>query len=71
MTSNVGKIDRAFRLIIGLTLIAAPLVNFPTIWSSSAYVYTAIAIGAVLVATSFLKFCPLYRVVGLSTCRVS
>jgi hypothetical protein len=71
MTPNLGKTDRAFRLILGLLLIFAPLLNFPAIWSNSTTAYIAIAVGFVLAATSFLKFCPLYRIVGLSTCRAS
>ena len=71
MTSNVGKIDRGLRLFLGLILIAAPLVNFPAIWSSSTWAFVAIAVGIVLATTSILRFCPIYRVLGLSTCRVS
>jgi hypothetical protein len=71
MTPNVGKFDRAFRLILGLLLIFAPLLNFPAIWSDPTTAYVTIAVGCVLAATSLLKFCPLYRIVGLSTCRVS
>lgn len=70
MTSNVGTIDRAARLILGLVLIIAPLINLFGIWSSDAWGYSAMAVGAVLVATAFMRFCPMYRIFGLSSCKV-
>lgn len=70
MTSNVGTIDRAFRLLLGLALIIAPLTNLFGIWSGNMLAYGAMAVGAVLVATAFMRFCPLYRLVGVSSCKV-
>lgn len=71
MTNNLGRIDRGIRLVLGLLLIAAPLLNFPAIWADSTLAYGAIIVGLVLAGTAILKFCPLYRVLGLSTCRTS
>lgn len=69
MTSNVGTIDRTARFILGLVLIIAPYLNVFNIWSSGAFAYAAMAVGVVLVATAFLKFCPMYRIFGLSSCK--
>lgn len=69
MTANVGTIDRAIRFILGAFLIVAPLLNLFGIWESAAFAYGAIAVGLVLVLTAAMKFCPLYRVLGMSTCQ--
>lgn len=70
MTSNVGTIDRAARLLLGLVLIIAPLTNLFAIWGNAAFAYGTIAVGVVLVATATLKFCPMYRIFGISSCKV-
>lgn len=70
MTSNVGTIDRATRFVIGLALIIAPLMNLFGIWSSNTWGYVSMAVGAVLIATAFLRFCPAYRIFGISSCKV-
>ena len=69
MTPNVGTIDRTMRFLLGLILVIAPLLNIPAIWSGPVLSYGAMAIGLVLMATSALAFCPLYRILGLSTCN--
>ena len=70
MTANLGNIDRLLRAILGLVLIFAPLLNIPAIWSSPVLSYGAMAVGLVLVLTALVRFCPLYRIVGLSTCKL-
>tara|TARA_R110002110_G_scaffold37441_9_gene123757 strand:+ start:1791 stop:2003 length:213 start_codon:yes stop_codon:yes gene_type:complete len=69
MTANLGNADRMLRAIIGIALILAPLLNIPAIWSTPALSYGSIAVGLVLVATALFRFCPLYRVFGISTCK--
>jgi len=69
MTTNVGNADRMIRFLLGLALIAAPLMNMPAVWSDPVWAYAAMAVGLVLAGTALLKFCPLYRVLGLSTCK--
>lgn len=68
MTSNVGTIDRTIRLIAGLLLLALPLIasnlGAPL---GTALTFGAVILGLVLVGTAFMRFCPLYRVLGLST----
>ncbi|AXI45247.1 DUF2892 domain-containing protein [Sulfitobacter sp. SK012] len=71
MTQNLGRLDRGLRLLVGLFLIAAPFLNFPVTWASSVWTYAALIVGVILTATSLLKFCPIYRVLGLSTCKRS
>lgn len=69
MTVNIGHTDRVIRLILGVLLIGLPLMNLPPIWASPLAAYASMALGAVLAITSTVKFCPLYRIFGLSTCN--
>ena len=71
MTTNLGNIDRALRLSVGLLLIGAPIVDVPPIWDNAWFGYVSMAVGAVLFVTGTVRFCPLYRVLGLSTCKTS
>ncbi|WP_068084336.1 YgaP family membrane protein [Polycladidibacter stylochi] len=65
MTSNVGNIDRVLRLILGLVLIIMPFTTSMSIWQSTTYTYLSVAIGVVLVATAAMRFCLLYRILGI------
>lgn len=64
MTTNVGTIDRILRVILGIVLIAYAIpVWFPaTGWNWVGWV------GVVPLATAALGNCPLYSVLGMSTC---
>lgn len=70
MTANVGSPDRLIRGIVGLLLLFMPLLNIPAIWSSPAFAYGSMAVGLILVLTALFRFCPLYRIIGISTCRL-
>ena len=60
MTSNMGNADRVIRLILGLALVSLFfLVEGGARWFG--------LIGVVLIVTSSVSFCPLYRLLGLST----
>lgn len=61
MKSNVGGIDRILRLAAGLVMIALAVTGTIGVWGW---------IGVVLVATAAFRFCPLYTVLGFSTCPV-
>ena len=64
MTKNVGTIDRIFRVIVGIVLIAyAVPVWFPvTGWNWVGW------IGVIPLATAAFGICPLYGVLGISSC---
>jgi len=70
MSANVGNADRHFRLVVGIILLLSPLLNMPAIWSSSGFAYASMAVGVILIATSLFRFCPLYRLIGVSTCKL-
>lgn len=70
MTANLGSPDRLIRAILGLVLIFMPLLNMPAIWSSAVLAYGSMSVGLVLLLTALVRFCPLYRIVGISTCKL-
>lgn len=60
MKSNVGGIDRAARIAAGLVLIALAAAGVIGAWGW---------IGIAAVLTGVLRFCPLYPVLGINTCK--
>jgi hypothetical protein len=70
MTANLGSIDRIFRIVLGIVLLAAPFVSGLAIFSSSTATIISVIIGIVMVATSAMRFCPLYRIFGIQTCKI-
>ena len=61
----MGTADRTVRIIVAL-LIAA-LYYYKVIDGTLAYVLMALA--AIFILTSFISFCPLYTLFGLTTCK--
>ncbi len=59
MKSNVGSLDRVLRIVAGIALIAMTLLGTIGPWGW---------IGVVPLATGLLSVCPLYSILGLSTC---
>ncbi len=59
MQANVGGADKWLRIAVGLALIAWALMGGP-VWAW---------IGVVPLATGLFNFCPLYKLVGINTCR--
>jgi len=70
MTTNLGTIDRVFRLLLGIILLAAPFVSGLAMFESSTATIISVVAGIVMVGTSAMKFCPLYRVFGIRTCKI-
>jgi hypothetical protein len=71
MSANVGTIDRGLRLIIGVA--ALTLVFFGPIAASGGWGWERIvlvAVGLIMTGTSAIKFCPIYRIFGLRTCKL-
>lgn len=64
--ANVGSADRLLRVIIGAVLIALPLLGLVSTAASTAGIVMMV-VGAVLVVTGFVSFCPLYRIISAST----
>ncbi|MDP3822291.1 MAG: DUF2892 domain-containing protein [Burkholderiales bacterium] len=60
MTANVGTVDRAIRIALGLALIAATLMGWIGVWGW---------LGVIPIATGVFQFCPAYLPFGLSSCK--
>ncbi|WP_299678776.1 DUF2892 domain-containing protein [uncultured Tenacibaculum sp.] len=67
MKKNMGGIDRIVRIF--LVLVIAGLFWKGIIVGTLAYVLLSLAI--VLLLTSFVNFCPLYKLIGLNTLKKS
>jgi len=59
MMCNVGTVDRVIRILLGLALIGATLMGVIGPWGW---------LGVVPLATGIFRFCPAYRLFGVSTC---
>ncbi len=70
MTTNLGSFDRVFRLILGVVLLGAPFFSGLAFYESSTATIISVVAGLIMVATSAMKFCPLYRIFGIKTCRM-
>lgn len=60
MPCNEGKLDRALRVIVGLVLIACVFVGPKAVWGW---------VGLVPLLTGVFGFCPLYKLIGVNTCK--
>ncbi|MFI8750290.1 DUF2892 domain-containing protein [Vreelandella lionensis] len=60
MKTNVGGIDKIARIAVGLVLIVLTLMGTIGVWGW---------IGGVPLATGLFNFCPVYSLMGISTCK--
>lgn len=61
MKTNEGNLDRALRVIAGLALIGLAATGTVGLWGY---------VGVVPLLTGAVGYCPLYSLLGLSTCPV-
>lgn len=57
---NLAQWDRIARIVIGALLVLGALTSTIGLWGW---------VGAVLLATAGMSFCPIYRVLGVKTCQ--
>ncbi len=62
MPKNINTIDRTLRVIIGFALLSLVFMGPQTLWGY---------LGLILIITGFISFCPIYRIIGLSSCKDS
>lgn len=67
MKKNMGTIDRIFRILAAITI--AILYFTHQISGTAAIILGVLAI--IFVATSFISFCPVYLLFGISTIKKS
>lgn len=61
LTKNVGPIDRALRFALGIALLSMAFTGPKSAWGF---------LGFVPLLTATLSSCPLYTLLGFSTCKV-
>ncbi len=59
MTSNIGKLDRHARIIVGIALLSLVFVGPKTLWG---------LVGLIPLLTGLARFCPAYSIAGVSSC---
>lgn len=69
MTANVGTIDRVLRAALGIVLLYLVFISGLPLFAEPLFKYGALVVGVVMLATSTLKLCPLYSIVGIKTCK--
>jgi hypothetical protein len=62
MNKNVGTLDRALRIILGLALIALAATGTVGPWGW---------IGVVPLGTGLFSWCPAYTLFGIKTCKAA
>ncbi|GGK63619.1 YgaP family membrane protein [Amphritea balenae] len=60
MEKNIGAVDKALRVLVGLVLIALVFVGPQTVWGW---------IGVPVILIALVGWCPLYKVLGISSCK--
>lgn len=60
MQMNVGGIDRALRILVGLLLIVLAATNTVGWWGW---------LGVIPLATGVFRFCPAYPILGINSCK--
>jgi Protein of unknown function (DUF2892) len=65
MTTNMGSLDRVLRAIVGLMLLYLTYTGMFSSWAWAGY-----AVGAVLLGTAAIGWCPPYALFGWNTCDV-
>ncbi|MBE3119719.1 MAG: DUF2892 domain-containing protein [Candidatus Atribacteria bacterium] len=65
MKMNEGPVDRIIRVIAGIALVALGLLGV----ASGVWMWVAYLLGAILLVTGIVGFCPLYKLFKLSTAK--
>jgi len=60
MKKNIGSIDKSLRILLGLAIIIIGI--FYESWLG--------LVGIIPILTAFIGFCPLYSLIGVSTCQI-
>ena len=63
----MGGTDRIIRTVLAIAI----AIGYFTGVLSGTLGYVLLALAAIFLLTSVVSFCPLYRLVGLSTCKVN
>jgi hypothetical protein len=61
MPHNIGAIDRALRVMLGLVLLSGVFIGPQTPWGW---------IGILPLATALIGWCPAYTLLGINSCKL-
>ncbi len=67
MTTNIGKFDRGIRVAIATLLLFVAMGTL--VFGSGILLWLVLAVAVIFLLTAFVGMCPLYRIIGLKTCR--
>jgi Protein of unknown function (DUF2892) len=62
MTPNIGHIDRALRVIVGVAALSLMFVGPRSWWG---------LLGLIPLSTALIGWCPPYAVLGITTCQAA
>ena len=62
MPLNVGSVDRMARIVVGLVLMILAATGTVGLWGW---------IGIIPLLTGIFRFCPVYNLFGINTCKTS
>jgi len=65
MGCNVGKTDQLVRYVLGIVLLVAYFLH----WVTGAWGWVSLILGVIFVVTAAIRFCPLYVIFGVNTCK--
>ena len=65
MEKNIGILDKIFRILVAVIAV----LFYLDVVGSDILSYILLFVGAVMLITSLLDFCPLYLVFGIKTCK--
>ena len=63
MLKNVGGVDQAVRVVVGIALLALGFLHVVT----GALAIAAYIVGAVALITGVIRFCPAWSIFGINT----
>lgn len=68
MTQNIGKTDRIIRITLA---VVALLLAFGTGFGAAGVIHwILIAVAVIALVTAVAGTCPLYRLIGMNTCKI-
>lgn len=60
MKKNIGNIDAIIRIILGLVILSLVFLGPKTLWG---------LVGLIPIFTGIIRYCPLYPILGINTCK--
>lgn len=67
MKANIGKLDRIFRIVLAVILLAVAISGMIEMaqWTKIILIVTSV----ILIFTATVRVCPLYMPFGIKTCK--